>query len=114
MNIDELATPAFLVDMDILESNLRNVSELCRKHEKKLFPMTKTHKSVDIAALQLECGADGFLTGTLDEAEMLAELGKPIMLAYPFVGEENVRRIVRMAKSRRLILSLDSFEAAAA
>ena len=114
MNIDELATPAFLVDMDILESNLRNVSELCRKHEKKLFPMTKTHKSADIAALQLECGADGFLTGTLDEAEMLMKLGKPIMLAYPFVGEENVRRIVRMAKSRRLILSLDSFEAAAA
>ena len=114
MNIDELATPAFLVDMDILESNLRNVSELCRKHEKKLFPMTKTHKSVDIAALQLECGADGFLTGTLDEAEMLAELGKPIMLAYPFVGEENVRRIVRMAKNCRFMLSLDSFEAAAA
>jgi D-serine deaminase-like pyridoxal phosphate-dependent protein len=108
-----LTTPSFLVDLDVLEENVREMARLCRENKKRLWPMVKTHKSTQIAAIQEEAGAEGFLVGTLDEAEKLAESGfKNLMLAYPAAGTENIRRVMEIAKRCRLIISLDGVEAA--
>ena len=74
-NINRLGTPCFLLDLDKLEQNIREMANLCQANGKKLCPMVKTHKSGEIAALQAAQGADSFLAGTIDEAEMLVSSG---------------------------------------
>jgi len=113
MRIDQLTTPNFLLDMEMLEENIRAMAVLCREKGKKLCPMVKTHKSAAIAARQAEAGIDGFLVGTLDEAEVLIRQGfKAIMLAYPIAGRENIVRVLALAEAADITLSLDGLAAA--
>lgn len=113
MNIYELTTPSFLVDLDRLENNINSIQKLCDDNNKQLWPMVKTHKSTEIAKMQLEAGAKGFLVGTLDEAEVLAKNGiRNITYAYPVVGKENLKRVIDIAKMTKLYVSIDCLEQA--
>ena len=112
MDICELATPAILLDMDILERNIQRYQQAADQSKKQLWPMTKTHKSTRIAKMQKDAGAAGFLCGTLDECEAFCDLGLPVMYAYPPAGERNLQRIVSLAKRCDLILRLDSMDGA--
>ncbi|MCR4431853.1 MAG: alanine racemase [Tepidanaerobacteraceae bacterium] len=115
MDIKELTTPSFLLDLDVLEKNINDMAELCKNNNKRLWPMVKTHKSTQIARMQRDAGAEGFLVGTLDEAEKLAKEGfLNIMLAYPTAGEANVARVISLAQKAHVILSLDGLDAAKA
>ena len=75
MKKSELQTPAILVDLDILEYNIKRYQDLCKKHNKQLWPMVKTHKSIEIVKMQQKAGATGFLCGTLDECEGICQAG---------------------------------------
>ncbi|MDF2571402.1 MAG: alanine racemase domain protein, partial [Sporomusa sp.] len=111
--INQLITPSFLVDLDKMEQNSNDTAELCRNNSKMLYPMVKTHKSMEIANLQKAHGAIGFLVGTLDEAEQLVQSGfKEITLAYPVAATENIERVVALAKQAHIIASFDGIEAA--
>ena len=113
--IKNLATPCFLVDLDVLERNITDMAALCEKHGQTLYPMVKTHKSTDIALMQQQHGAQGFLAGTALDALKLAEAGlTDITLAYPVAGEENIGTLVDLSKKCSLTLSFDGFEAARA
>ncbi|MGI6484844.1 MAG: alanine racemase [Tepidanaerobacteraceae bacterium] len=113
MNIKEIFTPSFLVDLNVLEDNISDMADVCRRNGKNLWPMVKTHKSSEIAKMQRDAGAEGFLVGTVDEAEVLVDSGfKNIMLAYPVLGKENIQRIVRLAKKARIIAAFDGEDAA--
>lgn len=115
MKISEIATPSFLLDLDQLEKNINTVQQICSKNNKQLWPMLKTHKSTYIAKLQKDAGATGFLVGTLDEAEALMKSGfEDIMLAYPYIGDANINRIVTMASKINLICATDNLECAKA
>ena len=67
MKLSEVYTPAVLLDLDILERNIGRFAAEAAAHGKQLWPMLKTHKSLELAALQAAAGAKGFLCGTLDE-----------------------------------------------
>lgn len=113
MNIYKLQTPSFLLNLEVLERNLKNVQRLCDENNKELWPMTKTHKSTDIAKIQREYGAKGFLVGTIDEAETFIEAGiSNITIAYPVVSHENIKRVIELAKKARIILSFDGEDGA--
>ena len=115
MKLHEIDTPAILLDLDILERNIRRFAEAAAQQGKQLWPMVKTHKSLWIAQKQREAGAAGFLCGTLDEVEALAAVGfGPLMYAYPAAGEASIRRVIRAARQRELILRLDGLDAARA
>lgn len=113
MNIKDLTTPSFILDLDILEKNISEVQSICDSNGKELWPMTKTHKSTEIAKIQLEAGAKGFLVGTLDEALLLANAGiENITYAYPIMGEKNLERVIEISKIANLYLSIDCIEQA--
>ncbi|HAE41550.1 MAG TPA: amino-acid racemase [Clostridiales bacterium] len=106
--IEDLETPSFLLDLTILEKNILDCQKACDDNKKQLWPMTKTHKSSYIASLQLKAGAKGFLVGTIDEAEILADKGMGnIMLAYPYADSVNLRRIVAISERINLYCALD-------
>ena len=109
----ELSTPALTVDLDVLERNLQRVAELCRRQGVGLRPHTKTHKTLEVARLQMAQGAVGLTVAKVGEAEVMAGAGlDDILVAFPILGEEKLRRLARLARARRLLLALDS-EAAA-
>jgi D-serine deaminase-like pyridoxal phosphate-dependent protein len=113
MLVQELSTPALTVDLDVLERNLQRVAELSRRQGVGLRPHTKTHKTVEVSRLQMALGAVGLTVAKVGEAEVMAGAGlDDILVAFPILGEEKLRRLARLARARRLLLALDS-EAAA-
>ena len=113
--IDKLQTPAILLDLDSMEQNLRRYCDAAKAAKKQIWPMVKTHKSSELAHMQAACGCTGFLCGTLDEAEALADAGLDnIMYAYPAATEVSVRRIIALMQKCNFILRIDDPDAAAA
>lgn len=110
MNLKNLPTPAMVVDLDILEKNIKNFHSLAKDNNKEIWPMTKTHKSKEIMRMQLDAGAKGLLCGTIDECEAAAQIGaQNIMYAYPASDEISIDRIISLNnKVDNFIIRLDS------
>lgn len=90
----ELNTPVLVVDRDALDRNIRRMAEFARKHGVALRPHAKTHKSVDIAKLQIAAGAVGVCCAKLGEAEALAEGGvESILITSPVVAPPALARL---------------------
>jgi D-serine deaminase-like pyridoxal phosphate-dependent protein len=109
----ELDTPALLVDLEVLEANLAEMAALAARAEVRLRPHTKTHKSPDIARMQVAAGAAGITCAKLGEAEVMADAGlDDLLIAYPLVGEGKLRRLAGLLERARVRVSLDSVEVA--
>jgi D-serine deaminase-like pyridoxal phosphate-dependent protein len=109
----ELSTPVLTVDLEVLEKNLQRVADLCRRQGVGLRPHTKTHKTVEVSRLQLAHGAVGLTVAKVGEAEVMAGAGfDDILVAFPIMGQEKLRRLAGIARAQRLLVSIDS-EAAA-
>jgi D-serine deaminase-like pyridoxal phosphate-dependent protein len=81
----------------------------CDEHAIALWPHTKTHKSIQIAQLQLDAGACGLTAAKLTEAEvMLGSAVERILIAYPIVGAEKARRVAELAGRCDVSVALDS------
>ena len=111
--IQDLDTPALVVDLDIMERNLRRVADYCASHNLRLRPHTKTHKSVLIGRQQLALGAAGLTVAKVGEAEvMLGALSdsdvRDLLVAYGVVGETKLRRLVAVAGIAHVTVALDS------
>jgi D-serine deaminase-like pyridoxal phosphate-dependent protein len=111
--LEDLPTPAVLVDLDVLESNVRRMQERARKAGVRLRPHAKTHKSPEVGRLQLSAGARGLTLAKTSEAEVFADLGfDDVFLAYPIVGTDKARRLLALADRVRLAVGVDSLEGA--
>ncbi len=113
MNKWEVETPAPLVDRGRMEENIRRMAGVARKAGVRLRPHIKTHKSPAIARRAIELGAGGVTAAKLGEAEVMAAGGiDDILLAYPVVGEEKLRRYLNLNERVRMACTTDSFEVA--
>lgn len=113
MKIQDLRTPAILLDLDALEKNIQTYQTACSASGKQLWPMVKTHKSLTIAKMQADAGATGFLCGTLDECEALCDAGyQKLMYAYPVAGKRSLERVIALTKTCDLIIRLDDLDGA--
>ncbi len=76
MREHEILTPCLLIDLDVLETNLKRMGDYARAHGVKLRPHGKMHKSADIARLQMEIGgASGICCQKVSEAEAFVRAG---------------------------------------
>src|SRR5687768_6324425 len=111
----DLDTPALLVDIDRLEHNLARMSARCRDAGVKLRPHTKTHKTPEIARMQLQQGATGICVAKVGEAEVMAQAGiDDIFVVYPVLGDQKYERLLRVMERADVRVSLDSYEVAEA
>jgi D-serine deaminase-like pyridoxal phosphate-dependent protein len=111
--IEDLPTPSVLVDLDVLERNVRAMQERARAAGVKLRPHAKTHKSPEVGRLQLSAGASGLTLAKTSEAEIFAALGfDDIFLGYPIFGADKARRLLALADRIRLAVGVDSTEGA--
>jgi 3-hydroxy-D-aspartate aldolase len=112
-----LDTPALCIDLDALERNIAAMAAQCRGHDIALRPHAKTHKSVTIAALQIEAGAIGICCATLGEAEVMVAGGIPgVHITSPQVTPAKLGRLMALnaAPHRGLSVVVDDAENLAA
>src|SRR5689334_14278237 len=113
MHVSEIDTPALVVDLDIMERNLRRVADYASQHGLRLRPHTKTHKSPRIGRRQLESGAVGLTVAKVGEAEVMLGAEPPdLLLAYPVIGRAKLDRLMEVARKTRVTVALDSLFAA--
>jgi D-serine deaminase-like pyridoxal phosphate-dependent protein len=108
----KLATPALVVDLDVLERNIAAMAAHARANRIALRPHAKTHKSAEIARRQMAAGALGICVAKLGEAEALAEGGiDSILLTSPVVTERGIARLMVLnARLRELMAVCDNAE----
>jgi D-serine deaminase-like pyridoxal phosphate-dependent protein len=110
----ELDTPALIVDIDKLKHNITDMAEFAASQGIQLRPHAKTHKTPQIAALQLEAGAVGLTVAKLSEAEVFVEAGcQEILVAYPLVGETKHRRLIELCRRANITTVVDHPDIAA-
>jgi 3-hydroxy-D-aspartate aldolase len=95
----DLDTPALCVDLDKLEQNIAKMQAEAKRFGIALRPHAKTHKSADIARMQLEAGAIGICTAKLGEAEALMAQGiDRICMTTTNVSPAKIRRAMQLRK----------------
>jgi D-serine deaminase-like pyridoxal phosphate-dependent protein len=110
--LEQLETPAALVDLDRMSHNLDRMAAYCVLHGLALRPHVKTHKSPRVAAEQLRLGAVGLTCATPRELEVMSDVGPDLLLAHPPVGPAKLRRVLSLNRDVRLTVAIDSIEAA--
>jgi len=79
-----LDTPAVLVDLNMLEANIKDMCQRAKEAGVKFRPHEKIHESASIAKLQIEAGAYAVEVGPIRQAEAMAEEGiNDIVVAHP-------------------------------
>jgi D-serine deaminase-like pyridoxal phosphate-dependent protein len=108
-----LATPALLIDLDVLDSNVARMAALAGRAGVALRPHAKSHKSLAIAGRQLAAGAVGLCVATVGEAETFFAGGiVDLTLAYPIHGDAKLRRLRPLVAAGALTMVTDSIEIA--
>ena len=116
--VDRLPTPAVVIDAATVRGNIERLAVFAAAHGIAVRPHTKTHKSIDVARLQLAAGAHGLTVAKVGEAEALLSAfadGRPdILVAYPTVDEPRTTRLAALTRSAEVRVALDTPTAVAA
>lgn len=111
MLVQEIDTPALLIDLDRMERNITTMQARCDAAGIKFRPHVKTHKNPQIAKMQLEAGAVGIACQKVSEAEVFAAAGiHDILLPYNIVGEAKTDALMLLAQANRVTVSADSID----
>ncbi|HLI73329.1 MAG TPA: alanine racemase, partial [Acidimicrobiales bacterium] len=106
MDLDELVTPALVVDASALEHNLATMSAALPGA--RLRPHVKAHKCTSLAARQAAHGHRAFTCATVAEMEGMARagLGEDLLLANEVVRGERLGALAHAGA--RVTLAVDS------
>ena len=123
--IEELPTPALIIDKPALEANIAKMSEHLTSHGKGFRPHAKTHKCPLISRMQIEAGAVGVCAAKVSEAAALLHGGvSKILITSPIstltkaqildtllLGQKDIRIVVDSLQGFELLaqaISADS------
>jgi D-serine deaminase-like pyridoxal phosphate-dependent protein len=110
MRIEDVDTPALIVELDAFEHNLDAMTDSLRAAPNgiRLRPHAKTHKSPAIAKAQIARGAVGVCCQKVAEAEALVDGGvADVLITNEVVGAHKVRRIAALAHRARIGVCID-------
>jgi len=107
--LDEIDTPAVLIDVDRAGANIKRVQDLADRVGFKLRPHIKTHKLPHFAQLQMAAGAVGITCQKIGEAEVMADAGlTDIFLPYNILGAPKLARLAALHRRITLSVTADS------
>ncbi|PZU86746.1 MAG: alanine racemase [Chelatococcus sp.] len=102
-------TPAVVIDLDKVEANIARLQAACDAAGVANRPHIKTHKSPELARLQVQAGARGITCQKLGEAEVMADGGlDDILISYNILGEEKLGRLGALQRRVRMIVAADN------
>ncbi|NLZ00229.1 MAG: DSD1 family PLP-dependent enzyme, partial [Pirellulaceae bacterium] len=114
--LEDLDTPALLLDRSASDYNLQRMAEFFRGRGCQLRPHFKNHKCVTLARRQLDAGsAVGITCAKLGEAEVLADGGVgDVLIANQVVGSRKMARLAELARRIDLKVAVDDIRQAEA
>ncbi len=116
ISIAELDTPALIVDLDAFEANLDHMRDYVERAGVRLRAHAKTHKSVDVAKLQItRGGACGVCVQKTAEAEALVAGGiTDVMISNQVTAPAKVARVAALTEKARVLICVDDSDNIAA
>jgi D-serine deaminase-like pyridoxal phosphate-dependent protein len=106
-----IVTPALVLDLPAARRNIATMSEALRSSPARIRPHFKTHKSVELARLQVAAGAIGLTAATAWEGIVLIAAGLDhVLVANEVVDPEKIEALARAARSFDVIVAVDSFD----
>lgn len=109
VSVDELDTPALLVDLDIMEANIARAAAECRANGIQWRPHFKGQKTPEIVRKEMEAGAIGSTCAKLGEAEVLVEAGiTDLLVANQIVGPQKIARLIALIGKGDVKVAVDS------
>lgn len=106
--LENIDTPALLLDLNLMERNIARMAEAFRSLPAKLRPHAKTHKTPIIGQKQIAAGAIGITCAKLAEAEVMVEGGiRDVLIANQIIGSHKIRRLVSLAHHADMMVAVD-------
>ncbi len=114
--LESLDTPSMIVDLDLMEGNIKKLMDKLLPTGVDIRPHLKTTKSAILAGKLAAAGAKGGCVAKLSEAEVIADAGfDDLLITCEIVGPVKVRRLVELyRRHRRIRIVVDSAEGATA
>ena len=111
MRIEDVETPAVLVDLDVVEANILRAQRQFDALGKGFRPHIKTHKIPYLARLQMQAGAIGIACQKISEAEVFAaEDLDDILLCFNLLSPDKIARARCLAERGQLTVVADNAE----
>jgi D-serine deaminase-like pyridoxal phosphate-dependent protein len=108
MSMDEIDTPALVIDLDAYERNLDRMAGKLRSAPVRLRAHAKTHKCAVIARQQMRRGAVGVCCQKVGEAEALIHAGvDDVLVSNQIVSPQKIARLVALAKQATVAVCAD-------
>ena len=115
MRLEDVDTPALLVDLDAFEANLRRMAQAAAIAGIALRPHAKTHKSPVIALKQIELGAVGVCCQKVSEAQAMVYGGvRDVLISNEIAGAAKIERLAALARHAKVGVCVDDAENAKA
>ncbi len=115
LSLEHLPTPTGLVDLPRLQANCLRMAERADRLGVRLRPHVKTHKTAEVARLQLAGRATSITVSTLAEARFFAERGfADVLYAVPITPQRLPAALELARRLERFTLTLDHPRVAAA
>jgi D-threonine aldolase len=109
--VDEIDTPALIVDLDAFEHNLNHMAAFAKSAGVRLRPHAKTHKCPTVALKQIAAGAVGQCCQKVGEAEALVRGGvRDVLVSNEVVNAQKLRRLAALATEATVALCFDAAE----
>jgi D-serine deaminase-like pyridoxal phosphate-dependent protein len=106
--ITTLDSPQLLIDLDVVDANLRRLFGAVRDRGIKVRVHFKSLKCSGLAKYIAAVGSDGFLCAKLSEAEVLVDAGfTEVFIANQIVGPNKLQRLTNLAKRARVSICVD-------
>jgi len=94
---ESIPTPALLINASVLKRNIIRMQELANQNKVHLRPHTKTHRTPEIARMQLKQGSHGITVATTGEAECMFDAGiNNLFIANEIADAEKLIRLKRL------------------
>ena len=109
--VEELDTPALVVDMDVLEANIRHVHSSFRDSSARLRPYVETHRCPAIAHRQIAAGGTvgGIAVAGVAEAELFVQNGiSDVLVVNEVVSASKIARLCALAKQVSVTAAVDN------
>jgi len=110
--LEKVPTPAIVIDLPTVRRNIQKLATYGRQHNLAIRPHTKTHKSIEMAKLQIQAGAIGLTVAKAGEAQAMAHACDDILIAYPAFDPHRREAICKLAAHKTIRIAVDSQVAA--
>jgi D-serine deaminase-like pyridoxal phosphate-dependent protein len=108
MRLEEVDTPALILDLDAFETNLRRLAEAVGGRV-RVRAHAKTHKCPEIGKRQVAAGAVGVCCQKVAEAEAMVEGGiADVLVSNEIVGAGKLARLAALARRARIGVCVDN------